>query len=190
MRAGRAAAPRFIAVGDVRVFDRESVVTEALSRNRICALEVVHNNPAHPDLVREQFLVIDQVLEHNEFEVVGKDCGPYALCVSLAGPRFVLRICTRDGVAIVSHHMSMAPFRRIIHDYAQICEAHIVALAGPAVHRVEALDMSRRAIHDDAAEFLRERLFAKVRVNKDTARNLFTLMALPQIGPLLVTNLG
>ncbi|APG93423.1 hypothetical protein SAMCFNEI73_pB0226 (plasmid) [Sinorhizobium americanum] len=36
--------------------------------------------------------------------------------------------------------------------------------------------MGRRGVHNEAAELLRERLSAKVLVDKDTARRLFTVI--------------
>jgi uncharacterized protein (UPF0262 family) len=41
--------------------------------------------------------------------------------------------------------------------------------------------MARRALHNDAAEALKERLEAKVLVDFDTARRLFTLICVLHI---------
>jgi len=41
--------------------------------------------------------------------------------------------------------------------------------------------MARRAIHNDAAEMLKERLSGKIEVDFDTARRLFTLICVLHI---------
>jgi uncharacterized protein (UPF0262 family) len=42
--------------------------------------------------------------------------------------------------------------------------------------RIEAIDMGRRGVHDEGARIMAERLGAKIRVDFDTARRLFTLV--------------
>lgn len=42
--------------------------------------------------------------------------------------------------------------------------------------KIEAIDMGRRAIHNDGSRILMERLKGKVTVDVDTARRLFTLI--------------
>ena len=42
--------------------------------------------------------------------------------------------------------------------------------------QIEAIDMGRRAIHNDGSHILMERLKDKVKVDLDTARRLFTLI--------------
>jgi len=44
--------------------------------------------------------------------------------------------------------------------------------------RIEALDMGRRGLHDEGAQLLSERLQGKIALDFDTARRLFTLIAL------------
>ena len=48
--------------------------------------------------------------------------------------------------------------------------------------KVEAIDMARRAIHNEGAEMLKEHLSEKVVVDIDTARRLFTLICVLHIG--------
>ena len=43
--------------------------------------------------------------------------------------------------------------------------------------RIQAIDMGRRALHDEGSQALVERLKGKVTVDRDTARRLFTLIS-------------
>ena len=56
------------------------------------------------------------------------------------------------------------------------CESYYSAIKTASPARIEALDMSRRGLHDEGSELLRERFKEKVDVDFDTARRLFTLI--------------
>ncbi|WP_261330834.1 UPF0262 family protein [Rhizobium leguminosarum] len=77
---------------------------------------------------------------------------------------------------VVSHYLSLTPFRRLLKEYTRICESYYDAMCRPEPDRLEAIDLGRRGIHNEAAELLRERLSAKVNIDNDTARRLFTLI--------------
>ena len=50
------------------------------------------------------------------------------------------------------------------------------AIRASTPQQIETVDMARRAVHNDAADLLRERLEGKIDVDFDTARRLFTLI--------------
>ena len=66
--------------------------------------------------------------------------------------------------------------RGVIRDYFTICESYYEAIKSATPSRIEAIDVGRRSLHDEGAELLRERLAARVEVDADTARRLFTLI--------------
>ncbi|SEI21057.1 Uncharacterized protein, UPF0262 family [Rhizobium tibeticum] len=125
---------------------------------------------------REQAIAIVDLLECNTFIPVGHGGGPYRLRVETADGRLALHIADDEGTHVVSHYLSLTPFRRLLKDYTRICESYYDAICRPGRERLEAIDMGRRGIHNETAELLRERLSSKVGVDKDTARRLFTLI--------------
>ncbi|MCA1371037.1 UPF0262 family protein [Bradyrhizobium sp. BRP14] len=125
---------------------------------------------------REQAVAILDLLECNTFVPVGHDGGPYQLRIETAEGRLALHVSHIEGAHVVSHFLSLAPFRRLLKDYTRVCESYYMAISCPGPERLEAIDMGRRGIHNEAAELLRERLSTKVLVDKDTARRLFTLI--------------
>ncbi|MER8798524.1 UPF0262 family protein [Mesorhizobium sp. M0984] len=145
---------------------------------RLCHVSLERSFGGSSDLrvEREQAIAILGLLESNTFIPGGHEGGPYRLSIALANARLALHIATEKGAHVMSHFLSLAPFRRLIKDYAFICESYYNAIAWPGPERLEAIEMTRRAIHNDAAELLRERLSSKVSVDKDTARRLFTLI--------------
>jgi len=154
-----------------------------IARNQLCSVEV-ENQEARLDTLfeREQALAIADLLESNLFELVGRQPGPYRLRIVTRGAKLSFQISTEDHFPIVSHFLSCTPFRRVMKDYALICEAHLRAAATWNAHRIEAIDMGRRAVHDAGADILRERLSAWIRMDHETARRLFTLIAGPSLG--------
>ncbi|WEX79657.1 UPF0262 family protein (plasmid) [Sinorhizobium numidicum] len=125
---------------------------------------------------REQALAIIDLLESNTFTPHGHDGGPYRLKIKTADGRLALHIADDNGGHVVSHYLSLTPFRRLFKDYTRVCESYYDAMCRPGPERLQAIDMGRRGIHNEAAELLRERLSTKVSIDKDTARRLFTLI--------------
>lgn len=152
----------------------------AASSYNLCAIEVEQEDICINQAVeREQSIAIADLLEVNYFEVVEHRGGPYRLTLSTRGSRLALHIATWDGVSVASHIISFTPLKRVIRDYVIVCEAHSRAAVELDRHRLETVDMARRAVHNEGSELLRERLSARVKTDLDTARRLFTLIVAP-----------
>ncbi|MFZ1080067.1 MAG: UPF0262 family protein, partial [Methylovirgula sp.] len=67
-------------------------------------------------------------------------------------------------------------FRALLKDYFLICESYYDAIRSASRAQIEAIDMGRRALHDEAATLLKERLNGKIVCDMDTARRIFTLV--------------
>jgi uncharacterized protein (UPF0262 family) len=132
---------------------------------------------ANPDIEHERTIAIYDLIEDNSFAPVGHDGGPYRLGLSLTGNRLVFDIRTEADQPVVAHHLSLTAFRRIVKDYFMVCDSYYQAIRTQTAEQIEAIDMGRRALHDEGSELLMERLKDKVAVNHDTARRLFTLLS-------------
>ena len=64
----------------------------------------------------------------------------------------------------------------MIRDYEMVCDSYYRAIRTASPAQIEAIDMGRRGLHNEAAELLRQRLDGKVEVDFDTARRIFTLI--------------
>jgi uncharacterized protein (UPF0262 family) len=128
------------------------------------------------EVEHERATAIYDLLEDNNFRPVGHDGGPYALHLAISGNRLVFDIRLADGVPVVAHMLSLAPFRRIVKDYFTVCDSYYAAIRTATPDRIEALDMGRRGLHDEGSRIVMERLKRKVELDFDTARRLFTLL--------------
>jgi uncharacterized protein (UPF0262 family) len=145
-----------------------------------CLVEVTLDEKSisrsNPDVEHERAVAIYDLLEQNSFAPEGHKAGPYTLQLSIAENRLLFDIKTAKGEPVIAHLLSMTPFRRIVKDYFMICDSYYQAIRTATPDRIEALDMGRRAIHDEGSRLLIERLKRKVKVDFDTARRLFTLI--------------
>jgi len=131
---------------------------------------------SNEDIEHEREVAIYDLLEQNTFAPAGHADGPYALHLSVNGNRLVFDIRLEDGTPVMAHLFSLSPLRRIVKDYYIICDSYYSAIRTATPDKIEAIDMGRRAIHNDGSHILMERLEKKVKIDLDTARRLFTLI--------------
>ena len=130
-----------------------------------------------PDVEHERAVAIFDLIEENSFRPVSDDgIGPYRLKLSLVDSRLVFAISREDGTPVITHILSLTPFRRIVKDYYLICESYYDAIRSSTPSHIEAIDMGRRGLHNEGSQTLMERLSGKIDVDFDTARRLFTLV--------------
>ncbi len=131
---------------------------------------------ANDEIEHERRVAIYDLLEDNSFRPTGHDGGPYTLQLGITGARLVFDIRLADGAPVIAHMLSLAPFRRIVKDYFTVCDSYYAAIRTATPDRIEAIDMARRALHDEGSNLVTERLKRKVDLDFDTARRLFTLI--------------
>ncbi len=148
------------------------------STQRLVGLTLDENSLGRgtPDQEHERAVAIYDLIERNSFVIPDHDGGPYLAHLAMVERRLVFEIKEADGAPVVTHHLSLSPFRRIIKDYELVCDSYYAAIRTSTPAQIEAIDMGRRGLHDEAAAILAERLANKVEVDFDTARRLFTLI--------------
>ena len=137
------------------------------------------------DVEQERRVAIFDLLEGNHFApITAYDCGyagPYKVLMRVEEGRLAIDVSTTDDRLLETLVVALTPFRRIIRDYFAICESYYKAIRNASPSQIEAIDMGRRGIHNQAAEILQERLAPRVDVDFDTARRLFTLICVLHI---------
>ncbi|MDI6025235.1 UPF0262 family protein [Corticibacterium sp. UT-5YL-CI-8] len=130
-----------------------------------------------PDIEHERAVAIFDLIEENSFHPIGDETGgPYKLKLSLAESRLIFAVNRESGDTVVTHILSLTPFRRIVKDYYMICESYYAAIRSATPSQIEAIDMGRRGLHNEGSQTLLDRLSGKIEVDFDTARRLFTLI--------------
>jgi uncharacterized protein (UPF0262 family) len=129
-----------------------------------------------PEQEHERAVAIYDLIETNSFGLPGEDRGPFALHLSLVSNKLAFDVRDANGSPLITHILSLAPFRSVVRDYFLVCESYYAAIRTSSAAQIEAIDMGRRGLHNEAAEILKERLAGKIDVDFDTARRLFTLI--------------
>lgn len=153
--------------------------TDQGPRNRLVSvtLDEASIGRSTADKEHERQIAIYDLLEENSFGVPGHDAGPYGLKIALQDSKLVLEILDESNAPLVAHILSLTPLRGLLKDYFFVCESYYAAIRTAMPGQIEAIDMGRRALHNEGAQMLIERLKGKIDCDSDTARRIFTLVA-------------
>jgi uncharacterized protein (UPF0262 family) len=133
------------------------------------------------EVEHERAVAIYDLIEENHFRPLGEFAGPYALHVSVVENRLLLDVRTEADHPLIEVALPLAPFRRIVKDYFLVCESYYAAIRKASPAQIEAIDVGRRALHNEGSELLRERLGDRIEIDLGTARRLFTLVCVLHI---------
>ncbi|WP_210497008.1 UPF0262 family protein [Microvirga antarctica] len=150
----------------------------ANERSRLIAITLDETSigRGNPDQEHERAIAIYDIVEANYFALPNYEGGPYALHVGLVENRLCFEVNSDSGERLVTHHLSLTPFRNTIRDYDMVCDSYYKAIRSASPAQIEAIDMGRRGLHNEAAELLMKRLDGKLVLDFDTARRIFTLI--------------
>lgn len=130
----------------------------------------------------ERASAIRDMLGKNSFRVKDNDRGPYYVRIGVSGNSLYLRVRDAERTELPDITIPLGLFRRLIKDYFLICESFQMAHSSHDRMRLQTIDMARRGLHNEGAAILRERLKDVAEMDMDTARCLFTLICVLQIG--------
>nr|WP_249680617.1 UPF0262 family protein [Roseococcus pinisoli] len=136
--------------------------------------------PAPPSAYAEadRRQAIEDLLRGNSFDPSGMGEGPFVLHLMVREGRLILDVRDAEDHPLRAIILVLGPFRRLIKDYLMVVATHEEAVTTGAMDaRVQAIDMGRRGLHNEAAELLTLRLEGRIAVDFETARRLFTLIA-------------
>jgi uncharacterized protein (UPF0262 family) len=132
---------------------------------------------ANVNIEHEREVAIYDLLDGNSFALEGRDEGPYKLSIGMVDDRLALAVSDAAENPIVTHHLSLTPFKRIMKDYFMVLDSYYQAIRTSQPSRIQAIDMGRRGLHDEGSRVLMERLDGKIKIDFETARRLFTLIS-------------
>lgn len=130
-----------------------------------------------PDREHERAIAIFDLVERNSFAPAGHEGGPYALQLSMAEGRLLFDIRTETGEPVCTESLSITPLRKILRDYFMMCDTYYAAIRTHTPAQIEAIDLGRRGLHNEAAQMLLDHFENRISLDFQTARQLFTLLA-------------
>ena len=146
---------------------------------KITNIEMLENSSENlsPEHKQERAIAIYDLMENNSFSLVGHN-GPYHLFLSREARHLLFDIRSEQNDFLNSFYLAMGPFRKLIRDYKQICESYYEAIRTKPPSQIQAVDVGRKALHDEGALLVKERLNGKVDLDDETSRRLFTLICI------------
>lgn len=152
---------------------------ETPAKSRLIAITIDPKSVGKPNanVEHEREVAIFDILDGNSFALEGQYDGPYKLVIGTVDDRLVFTVGNEVSDALMTHVLSMTPFKRILKDYFMVCDSYYQAVRTAPPAKIQAIDMGRRGLHDEGSRLLQERLSGKIAVDFDTARRLFTLIS-------------
>lgn len=136
---------------------------------------------APQQIEHEREVAIYDIMDGNSFALAdragGLSEGPYRLKLGIIEDKLSLTVSSEASEPVVTHMLSLSPFRRIMKDYFLVLDSYYQAIRTATPSRIEAIDMGRRGLHDEGSTLLMDRLAGKIEIDFETARRLFTLVA-------------
>ena len=130
-----------------------------------------------PEHKQERAIAIYDLIENNFFELKDHN-GPYQLFLAKETRHLLFDVRSQENRTLNSFYLAMGPFRRLIKDYKQVCENYYEAIRTKPPSQIQAVDVGRKALHDEGARLVIERLDGKILMNNETARRIFTLICI------------
>ena len=130
-----------------------------------------------PEHKQERAIAIYDLIENNYFELKDHD-GPYQLFLAKETRHLLFDVRSQENQTLNSFYLAMGPFRRLIKDYKQVCENYYEAIRTKPPSQIQAVDVGRKALHDEGATLVIERLDGKILMDNETARRIFTLICI------------
>ncbi|CEJ88157.1 conserved hypothetical protein [Hyphomicrobium sp. GJ21] len=156
----------------------DQTVSSAGGRDRLAeiTLDTKSLGRANANAEHEREVAIFDILDGNTFRVEDVDDGPYKLHLSIVDDRLQMNVAAASSEQNFEHAIALTPLKRIMKDYFMVCESYYEAVKTAPPARIQAIDVSRRGLHDEGSVLLRDKLLPKIIVDDDTARRLFTLV--------------
>jgi len=132
----------------------------------------------------ERAVAIYDILEDNVFALIDPSgaprSGPFNLYLRAEGRHIRFDIRDEADTELAQFYMALGPLRRVMRDYFHVCDTYYDAIRTKSPSQIQAIDMGRRALHNEGADILRDRLDGKVSTDATTSRRLFTLICVLQ----------
>ena len=146
---------------------------------KIIKINMLENSSENlsPEHKQERAIAIYDLIENNFFELKNHN-GPYQLFLAKEARHLLFDVRSKENKTLNSFYLAMGPFRRLIRDYKQVCENYYEAIRTKPPSQIQSVDVGRKALHDEGATLVIERLDGKISMNNETARRIFTLICI------------
>ena len=124
-------------------------------------------------------VAIYDILENNSFYLLECSEKNYTLNIKFIENLLLLDVMTSDSAKILKQiSINLKSIIKILKEYIILCDSYYNAIKSAPVQKVEALDMGRRSLHDDASYELVDKMKKVAYMDFNTARRFITLCSI------------
>ena len=161
---------------------------KAIAQNTILSIDLVEDGvlrrSAEVEMARHRAL--SDLLHTNAFQLNTdhtKDHSStgYHLVLKIAQNQLQVDVQDAAYTSLEVISINLRGFKKLIKDYFLMCESFYRFAKSGQTHKIEAVDMARRGLHNEGAALLQRKLAKYAACDLNTARQLFTLICVLHI---------
>ena len=135
-------------------------------------------------------VAIYDILEENSFSLIDLDENLFTISLWLQENIVTFIVSSQQSkIHLKTVSINFKSVSKILKEYIILCDSYYDSIKSAPIQKVEALDMGRRSLHDDASHDLLSKLKGNINMGFDTARRFVTLFSIIQRKSLLGKNI-
>ena len=135
-------------------------------------------------------VAIYDILEENSFSLIDSDENLFTISLWLQENIVTFIVNSQQSkINLKTVSINFKSVSKILKEYIILCDSYYDSIKSAPIQKVEALDMGRRSLHDDASHDLLSKLKGNIDMSFDTARRFITLFGIIQRKSLLGKNI-
>ena len=134
-------------------------------------------------------VAIYDILEDNSFSLINSSETIFTIKLWLQENILTFIVVSKDSkINLKTISINFKSISKILREYIILCDTYYDSIKSAPMQKVEALDMGRRSLHDDASHDLLNKLKGDIVMGFDTARRFITLFSIIHRKSLLGKN--
>lgn len=134
-------------------------------------------------------VAIYDILEDNSFSLINSNETIFTINLWMQENILTFIVDSKDSkINLKTISINFKSISKILKEYIILCDTYYDSIKSAPMQKVEALDMGRRSLHDDASHDLLNKLKGDIVMGFDTARRFITLFSIIQRKSLLGKN--
>ena len=134
-------------------------------------------------------VAIYDILEDNSFSLINSSETIFTIKLWLQENILTFIVVSKDSkINLKTISINFKSISKILKEYIILCDTYYDSIKSAPMQKVEALDMGRRSLHDDASHDLLNKLKGDIVMGFDTARRFITLFSIIHRKSLLGKN--
>ena len=134
-------------------------------------------------------VAIYDILEDNSFSLIGSSETNFTINLWLQENILTFIVDSKESkINLKTISINYKSISKILKEYIILCDSYYGSIKSAPMQKVEALDMGRRSLHDDASHDLLNKLKGDIDMGFDTARRFITLFSIINRKSLLGKN--